>query len=177
MCKGENDTSDQIQQAVLLCELRDTNSASVSSTPACLHCYLDKAQFGLLKSIHATGILSFSVNFKNAVLALCSTHHNAFPAVNALPWICECPGKCSTQNLNRCLLFVSWRLFCQPSCPLSNSLVISSGRWSKTIVVCALCLEIVPYVFSLIFFCFVQCSFQCSGPFVQYISLSLVLNI
>lgn len=54
------DTSDQIQQAVLLGVLKDTNFALVSTAPARLHCYLlDKAQFGLLKPVLTQGYQVF----------------------------------------------------------------------------------------------------------------------
>lgn len=54
------DTSNQIQQAVLLGVLKDTNFAPVSTAPARLHRYLlEKAQFGLLKPVLTQGYQVF----------------------------------------------------------------------------------------------------------------------
>lgn len=123
------DTSDQIQQAVLLDVLKDTNFALVSTAPSRLHCYvLEKAQFGLLKPVLTQGYQVFfcvsCIIYKYIQhLQLTFQRHCQVPwlikpsgspvsplaAVQSfsLPRSCRHSGKLSTQHLNHCLSYVS----------------------------------------------------------------------
>lgn len=135
--KGKcRDTSDQIQQAVLLGVLKDTNFALVSTAPARLHCYLlEKAQFGLLRPVLTQGyqvFLGFFFLFFIFTADLSKTLSSAMTIQKKKwnHWVWESPvhhsllcghsvcqgavgiqAKRSTQHLNHCLSYVSCCVF------------------------------------------------------------------
>lgn len=110
-------------------------STPVSSTPACPHCYLDKAQFGLLTPVlKATRFRVLPVNFKDAVMSHISQlsalrslfNHTTFPAVSSL-----CHGTVqvranAAQHLNHCLNVLCGLLF-SPVTPIPPC---STLQWS-----------------------------------------------
>lgn len=171
------DTSDLIQQAVLLGVLKDT---CVSPTPACLHCYLDKAQFGLLnQSLRLPGF-GPSCEFQRCchepelpIIGLVqplTTSHSQL--LFALLWRCLCPGKCSAALESLFVLCFMWSPLFSPITPVPCSTHWwPSESWNKAIPSVHFAWELCPLFFIMSLFCPMSISMQ---EVLLYISLCSV---
>lgn len=150
-------------------------STPVSPTPACPHCYLDKAQFGLLKPSPQglPGIGSFlwiskmlswatSPNY----LALRSLFNHIPRCLVALPWDRFVFGQNAAQHLNHCLNVQCGLLFftsyTYPPPPCSQ---LSSGLQRA---------EVRPYF--LCTFAWELCPFICHCEFVSFCPMSISMQ-